>query len=70
MVLVTIYGQGYQSPSDGGDIESNLPLSDEELKEIESTAKELDMEVDELSAISGGVTKLPIMNMKDAGITC
>ncbi len=49
MVTVTIFGQGYQSPGDGGDIESTMWLSDEEYEVIQSLAKKLDKDIDELS---------------------
>ena len=48
MATINIYGSGYQSPGDGGDIESTMDLSDEEFEEIKSIAEELDKELDEL----------------------
>ena len=29
MACIQVYGQGYQSPGDGGDIESTLDITDE-----------------------------------------
>ena len=48
MATINIYGSGYQSPGDGGDIESTMDLTDEEFEEIKSIAAELDKDLDEL----------------------
>ena len=48
MAYIVIYGQGYQSPGDGGDIESTMDLSDEDYEEIKSIAKENEKDIDEL----------------------
>ena len=48
MATINIYGSGYQSPGDGGDIESIMEISDEELEEIKSIAADLDKNLDEL----------------------
>lgn len=48
MACIRVYGQGYQSPGDGGDIESTLDITDEELEEIKAIAKEKDLDLDEL----------------------
>lgn len=48
MATIIIYGSGYQSPGDGGDIESTIEISDEELEEIKSIAAYLDKELDDL----------------------
>lgn len=48
MVTITIYGQGYQSPGDGGDIESTIGIKDSEYEVIKALAKELGKDVDEL----------------------
>jgi len=34
MATMTIYGQAYESPGDGGDVESQMELSEEELNSI------------------------------------
>jgi hypothetical protein len=48
MATINIYGSGYQSPGDGGDIESIMEISIEEFEEIKSIAEELGKELDEL----------------------
>ena len=48
MATIHIYGSGYQSPGDGGDIESTMYISDEELEEIKSIATMFDKELDDL----------------------
>ena len=49
MINITIYGQGYQSPGDGGHIESTISIDNSEYEVIIATAKELGMDVDELN---------------------
>ena len=41
MATINIYGSGYQSPGDGGDIESIMEISIDEFEEIKSTAEDL-----------------------------
>ena len=48
MATINIYGSGYQSPGDGGDIESIMEISIEEFEEIKSTAEDLGKELDDL----------------------
>ncbi len=48
MATINIYGSGYQSPGDGGDIESIMEISIEEFEEIKSIAEDLGKELDEL----------------------
>ena len=48
MATINIYGSGYQSPGDGGDIESIMEISIEEFEEIKSIAEERGKELDEL----------------------
>jgi hypothetical protein len=48
MATINIYGSGYQSPGDGGDIESIMEISIEEFEEIKSIAEELGKELDDL----------------------
>ena len=48
MATINIYGSGYQSPGDGGDIESIMEISTEEFEEIKSIAEELGKELDDL----------------------
>ncbi len=48
MATINIYGSGYQSPGDGGDIESIMEISIEEFEEIKSIAEDLGKDLDEL----------------------
>lgn len=48
MRTITIYGQGYQSPGDGGDIETTISIEDSKYEEIKTIAKDLGMDVNEL----------------------
>ena len=48
MATIYIYGSGYQSRGDGGDIESSMDISDEEFEEIKSIASELEKDLDDL----------------------
>ena len=48
MATINIYGSGYQSPGDGGDIESIMEISIDEFEEIKSIAEELGKELDDL----------------------
>ncbi len=48
MATINIYGSGYQSPGDGGDIESIMEISIDEFEEIKSTAEDLGKELDDL----------------------
>ena len=48
MASISIYGSGFQSRGDGGDIESTLTLSEDEYNEIKDIAVELGKDLDEL----------------------
>ena len=48
MATINIYGSGYQSPGDGGDIESIMEISIDEFEEIKSTAEDLGKELADL----------------------
>ncbi len=48
MATIYIFGSGYQSPGDGGDIESIMEISDEEFEEIKVIAADLEKDLNEL----------------------
>lgn len=48
MASINIYGHGFQTRGDGGEIESTLILSGEEYSEIKNIAAEHGKDIDEL----------------------
>ena len=48
MASIHIYGHGFQTRGDGGEIESTLILSEEEFNEIKDIAVEQGIDLDEL----------------------
>ena len=55
MITITIYGQGYQSPGDGSDIQSTISIDDKEYERIMSRAIRMGKCIDEMDF--GDLTK-------------